>query len=188
LVSLNILVSLKMTDELKHASQAEHGSYERQDLQVSGILYFLLTLGIVTLLCIFGIRGLYAFLDHRARAVQPPISPLITNVPEDTRHIPRGYPQATFPNPRLEEDERGQLNDIRLAQENTLYSYGWVDQQAGTVRIPIDRAIDLLVQRGLPVRQDSASAQTAIPNSEILAPQPGETAPANKARKKSVKK
>ena len=30
-----------------------------------------------------------------------------------------------------------------------LHSYGWVDQQAGIVRIPIDRAMTLLTERGL---------------------------------------
>ena len=178
-----------MTDEIKHESHAAHGSYERQDLQVAGILYFLLTLGIVTVLCIFGIRGFYAFLQHHAKASQPVVSPLITNVPEDTLHIPRGYPQAAFPNPRLEEDERGQLKDIRLAQENTLYSYGWVDQNAGTVRIPIDRAMDLLVQRGLPVRQESGStASVASSNSKIAMHDSNQTRPATEAQKKSVKK
>jgi hypothetical protein len=172
-----------MTDELKPGSQAAHGSYERQDLQVRGILYFLLTLGIVTVLCIFGIRGLYAFFQHHAKASQPAVNPLITNVPEDTLHIPRGYPQATFPSPKLEEDERGQLNDIRRAEENTLYSYGWVDEKAGTVRIPIDRAMDLLVQRGLPVRQENISAPNAASaNSE------DEKKPETKTQKKSGKK
>ena len=80
------------------------------------------------------------------------MNPLVTNVPEDTRHIAPGYPQGTFPNPKLEEDERGQLNGIRMNEEKTLYSYGWVDEKAVTVRIPIERAMDLLVQRGLPVR------------------------------------
>jgi hypothetical protein len=45
------------------------------------------------------------------------------------------------------------LNDIRLREENILSTYGWADQNAGTVHIPIDRAMDLLAQRGLPVRQ-----------------------------------
>jgi hypothetical protein len=175
-----------MTDEVNHGKHAEHGSYERQDLQVSGILYFLLTLGIGTVLCVFGIRGFYAFLQHHAKASQPAVSPLIMNAPEDTVHIPRGYPQATFPNPKLEEDERGQLNDIRLAQENTLYSYGWVDQNAGTVRIPIDRAMDLLVQRGLPVRAN-ASDESANASSAI-APESGEVKRATKAQKRGVKK
>ena len=36
--------------------------------------------------------------------------------------------------------------------EKELYSYGWVDEKAGTVHIPIERAMDLIAQRGLPVR------------------------------------
>ena len=61
--------------------------------------------------------------------------------------------QDQFPAPQLEINERTELNDIRLREENILSTYGWVDQNAGTVHIPIDRAIDLLAQRGLPVRQ-----------------------------------
>jgi hypothetical protein len=154
-----------MSDQTKHENG--HGSFERQDLQVSGILYFLLGLVVVTAICLVGLRGVYAFLDHREKALQPAVNPLVTNVPADTRHIAPGYAQGAFPNPKLEEDERGQLNGIRLEEEETLYSYGWVDEKAGTVRIPIDRAMDLLVQRGLPVRaqnmaSDAPTTQTAI--------------------------
>jgi hypothetical protein len=141
-----------MTDETKHGNTEEHGTFEYQDLKAAGILYFLLTIGVVTVLCMFGLKGLYNYLDAREKASQPPVNPLVTNVPTDTRHIAPGYPQSVFPSPRLEVDERGQLNGIRLNEEQTLYSYGWVDEKAGTVRIPIDRAMGLLVQRGLPVR------------------------------------
>jgi len=88
------------------------------------------------------------------------VNPLVTAAPEDTRHIAPGYPQAVFPNPKLEEDERGQLNGIRLREEQTLYSYGWVDEKAGTVHIPIERAMDLLVQRGLPVHSQNAADES----------------------------
>jgi hypothetical protein len=145
-----------MTDHLKPGTPPGNAGFERQDLQVRGILYFLLALIVVTLLSLFGLRGLYVFLDHREKASQPPVDPLITNVPEDTRHIAPGYPQSVFPNPKLEEDERGQLNSILVNEEKSLYSYGWVDEKAGIVRIPIERAMDLLVQRGLPVRPQGA--------------------------------
>src|SRR5208282_2384905 len=59
----------KMSDQTKHENG--HGSFERQDLQVSGILYFLLSLVVVTALCLVGLRGVYAFLDHREKALQP---------------------------------------------------------------------------------------------------------------------
>jgi len=148
-----------MSDQTKHENG--HGSFERQDLQVSGILYFLLSLVVVTALCLVGLRGVYAFLDHREKALQPAVNPLVTNVPADTRHIAPGYPQAAFPNPKLEEDERGQLNGIRLEEEQTLHSYGWIDDKAGIVRIPIERAMDLIVQRGLPVRPQGAPGEAA---------------------------
>ena len=145
----------------KHESVNGHGSYERQDLQVSGILYFLLALVVATVLCVFGLRGFYAFLDHHERASQPAVNPLVTNVPEDTRRIAPGYPQSAFPDPKLEEDERGQLNSIRMREEQELYSYGWVDEKAGTVHVPIERAMDLIVQRGLPVRGQGPASETA---------------------------
>ena len=155
-----------MSDETKHENAAGHGSYERQDLKVSGILYFLLGLVVVTLLCILALRALFAFLEHREKALQPPVSPLVTNVPTDSRRVAPGYPQSAFPNPKLEEDERGQLNEIRMNEEKTLYSYGWIDEKAGTVHIPIERAMDLLVQRGLPVRSQGAAGENAAPKTE----------------------
>lgn len=149
-----------MTDETKHGTAA-HGGYEHQDMGPSGIFYFLLALAVGIALSLVGLRGLYVYLDHREKAAQPAVSPLVTNVPTDTRHIAPGYPQAAFPSPKLEEDERGQLNGILLNEEKTLYSYGWVDEKAGTIHIPIERAIDLLVQRGLPVRPQGAVADNA---------------------------
>jgi len=153
-----------MSNETKPENTAGHGNYERQDLNAAGIIYFLLALSLATALCAFGIRGFFAYLEHREKATQPAVSPLLTNVPEDTRHVTPGYPQTAFPNPKLEEDERGQLNGIRMEEEKTLYSYGWVDEKAGTVHIPIERAMDLLVERGLPVRPQGAAAQNQEAN------------------------
>lgn len=171
-----------MTDEIKHETPS-HGDYEHQDLRPSGVFYFLLVLAVATLLCILGIRGLYSFLEHHEKASQPEVNPLVTNIPTDTRHVPRGYPQSAFPNPKLEEDERGQLNDIRMNEDKELYSYGWVDQQAGTVHIPIERAMDLLVQRGLPVRSQGAGENAFAENESG-----DKESTASKAEKKGIKK
>jgi|ERR1700692_207662 len=149
-----------MTDEnRKPENAAGHGSYEHQDLQVSGILYFLLTLVVVTGICLVVLWGLFGYFDRYAKSSQPAVNPLITHVPEDTRHVAPGYPQITFPDPKLEEDERGQLNVIRMNEQKELYSYGWVDEKAGTVHIPIERAMDLIVQRGIPVRPRGESGE-----------------------------
>src|SRR5258708_31133126 len=148
-------------ENTKHENAAGHGSYERQDLRVPGILYFLLAIVVATVICLFGLKGLYAFLEHHEKASQPAVNPLVAHVPEDTRRVAPGYPQGTFPSPKLEEDERGQLNDIRMNEEKVLYSYGWEDEKAGTVHIPIERAMDLLVERGLPVRSQGAASAAA---------------------------
>ncbi|MFZ0419095.1 MAG: hypothetical protein WAM04_13435 [Candidatus Sulfotelmatobacter sp.] len=149
-----------MSDHIKPENSAEHESFEHQDLKAAGIVYFLLTLVVLIMLSMFGLRGLYAYLDRREKASQPAVNPLVTSVPEDTLHIAPGYPQTAFPSPKLEEDERGQLNGIRLQQDDILYTYGWVDEKAGTVHIPIERAMDLLVQRGLPLRPQGAADES----------------------------
>jgi hypothetical protein len=143
----------------KNKSGHGHGSFERRDIGVAGIIYFFAGLAAATLVIHFMLAGLYDFLDKREKAQQPAVNPLITNVPADTRKIPFNYPEKAFPTPRLEQDERTQLNDIRLAEEQKLASYDWVDQKAGTVRIPIDRAMELVAQRGLPVRPQEAATQ-----------------------------
>jgi hypothetical protein len=137
-----------------------HGDFERRDISAAGIIYFFVGLAAAALIISFLLAGLYDFLDKREKAQQPQVNPLITNVPADTRQIPFNYPEKAFPTPRLEQDERTQLNDIRMAEEQKLSSYDWIDQKAGTVRIPIDRAMDLVAQRGLPVRTQEAARQS----------------------------
>ena len=144
----------------KNKSGHGHGAFERRDIGVAGIIYFFAGLAAATLVIHFVFACLYDFLDKREKAHQPAVNPLITNVPADTRQIPFNYPEKAFPTPRLEQDERTQLNDIRMAEEQKLSSYDWVDQKAGTVRIPIDRAMELVAQRGLPVRTQEAAAQS----------------------------
>jgi hypothetical protein len=154
-----------MSNDPHFANSNGNGGYERRDIGVAGVLYFLLGLAVAGLLVYFIVIGLYSYLEKRSEAEQAPINPLITAVPADTRRIPKEYPQTVFPNPKLEEDERGQLNGIRLQEEQTLSTYDYVDQKAGAVRIPIDRAMELVAQRGLPVRTQEASqgASAAAP-------------------------
>jgi hypothetical protein len=141
-----------MTDELHPANSNGNADYERRDIGVAGVVYFLVGILVALVFTYFIVDGLYHYLDKRSEAEQAPLNPLVTNAPADTRHIATDYPQDAFPNPRLETDECGQLNAIRLKEEQTLSTYDWLDKNAGTVRIPIDRAMDLIAQRGLPVR------------------------------------
>jgi hypothetical protein len=46
------------------------------------------------------------------------------------------------------------LKETQAAEEALLHSYGWVDRAAGVVHIPIQQAMELLLQRGIPVRTE----------------------------------
>ena len=54
------------------------------------------------------------------------------------------------PPPRLQITPAQDLYQFRESEHDLLHSYEWVDKDKGVVRIPIDRAIDLLAERGLP--------------------------------------
>ena len=59
------------------------------------------------------------------------------------------------PSPRLQTMATQKLDLVktRAGEDQVLNTYAWVDRKTGVVRIPVDRAIELLAQRGLPVRE-----------------------------------
>ena len=67
----------------------------------------------------------------------------------------------TFPTPRVQIDDGNQdIADLHAREDLLLDNYTWVDQSKGTVRIPIERAMELIAQHGLPVApavQDAAA-------------------------------
>ena len=70
------------------------------------------------------------------------------------------------PPPNLQTRPVQDFEAFRAREEGVLESYGWVDQKAGIVRIPIEEAMRLLVERGLPSPAPSpAAAETAKPGS-----------------------
>ena len=112
--------------------------HETSDANNRGVIVF----GVA--ICCLVIAGLlvskavfHYFVRHQG--LGPPASPF-----ENVRMLP--------PEPRLQVSAPKDLKQYKGAQEEILNSYGWVDQNAGVVRIPIERAMDILSQRGLPLR------------------------------------
>jgi len=69
----------------------------------------------------------------------------------DTNKTAEALRQGVIPpEPRIEVAPYEQLQQLRTREDHILSSYAWVDQKAGTVRVPIDRAIDMLAAKGLP--------------------------------------
>ena len=70
---------------------------------------------------------------------------------------PNLQPLERFPKPNLNiDDDHAQRMSLYRTQNVELNSYGWVDRTNGIVRIPIDRAMDLILQRGLPTQTNGA--------------------------------
>ena len=83
------------------------------------------------------------------------------------------YPLAAGEERRLPAAPRLQAIPLREGyefreQENAeLRNYGWVDRNAGTVRLPIDQAMQLTVSRGLPARPPQ-EGQVAAPSPALM--------------------
>jgi hypothetical protein len=147
-------------EEIKHDPSEE--AYEHQDLSASTIYAFLISLLVGGLIVYFIVWGMYRYMDARIREHQPPPNPLVQQAETDTRTVPPDEIKK-FPEPRLEKNERIEITDFRLKEEQILNSYGWIDQKAGIVHIPIDHAMELLAQRGLPTTPKAG----AVPPSEV---------------------
>ncbi|MBO0911681.1 MAG: hypothetical protein J2P13_07790 [Acidobacteria bacterium] len=140
-----------MTDDRARVhGHKNHGNdlgFEREDLGSRPIFGFLISLAILGILIYYVIWGIFYFLDTFNRRNQQARTPLV-QVESNTREVRTRHIQR-FPEPRLEEDERGELAGFRYKEEEKLNSYGWVDEKTGVAHIPIDRAIELTAQRGL---------------------------------------
>jgi hypothetical protein len=131
-----------------HYSDAElHNqdvAHEEADINIRTVLTFAVGLAVVVAVSA-GLMGImFRVLSNQAAAKDPQVSPLA---------LPSGQRP---PEPSLLTNEPAGLRRFRDEETRSLDGYGWVDQQAGVARVPIEEAKKLLVQRGLPVRASGA--------------------------------
>jgi hypothetical protein len=131
-------------DQKVHDHGHEHGnpsvSHERRDVNVFQISAFGIGLLLGCIVVVFAMWGMFSYLFKR----------------EDARNV--GNASATMlneraklpPEPRLQAEPKVELKDLKADEETILNSYGWIDPNKGIVRIPIDQAIDIVAQKGLP--------------------------------------
>jgi hypothetical protein len=162
-----------------------HGNeYEREDLASKGVFAFMIGLAVTGVIVYFIVVGMYHFLDDYEKRQMTSASPLAASQPQaDIHYIPydpgKDSVAQSFKNngaPMLEINERGQLRDFLTKQEDQLNSYGWIDEKDGVAHIPIERAMELMVERGIPVYPESQQKQGASAASENSVPnQPSST-------------
>jgi hypothetical protein len=119
--------------------------YEHTDADVVILAKFGLWLAISAIVIHFGLLFAFDLLVGRYEAKVEPEFPLAV-----------GAAQPRLPaEPRLQRSPANEIYEFRRKEDAVLHGYGWVDKNAGTVRIPIDEAMRLTVERGLPARADA---------------------------------
>src|SRR5271155_5622305 len=135
------------------ASGGEAGpGYETRDVNVSALLKFAVSLAVVLIVVSFGMKWTFGYFA-KTQTLGPAATPF-----ENERTIP--------PLPRLQVAPQREIHDYWESQQGIVKSYGWVDRHNGVVRIPVDRAMRILLARGLPARS-AAAAKAAAAGGEM---------------------
>lgn len=134
--------------------EALERGHESRNPPVSGIFFAagLVVLMIAgSLLVVWWVMGAWT----KTRSLDPSVRVRGTIV------APSVEPLTRFASPHLQLSPHADLVVLRAREDAELTNYGWINRPAGVVRLPIDRAMDLLLQRGLPTRPTNAVAHTA---------------------------
>ncbi|HEX3892554.1 MAG TPA: hypothetical protein VHW46_08275 [Terracidiphilus sp.] len=146
--------------------------YEQSDVRVTGIIVFLTSLAIFVAVCGIITYGMGKLINAWMNKEDGPTSKWVTtvdvrqlgNLPTDPelQHKMAELTQR-FPTPRIQTDDGNQdVADLHQREDLLLDNYSWVDQSQGKVRIPVDRAMELLAQRGLPVAPATTQQATLM--------------------------
>ncbi|HEX8031068.1 MAG TPA: hypothetical protein VF491_21520 [Vicinamibacterales bacterium] len=150
--------------DLEYGPNPPGAKYEHTDIDVSVGYKFALWLAVAMLISAGIVYGTFWFFEGRERSANA---------------VAQKYPLAVGqhkepPAPNLQKQPFKDVYELRLGEAAKLGSYGWVDKDGGIARIPIDRAMDVMLERGFPARpdggnalnvvtQDSSSGRTIVP-------------------------
>lgn len=129
--------------------------YETRDANPASLVRFGIGLALVLVVVWAGMHWLDNFYG-KVQSLGPAATPF--QLEEQNQNPPL---------PRLQVDPKEDLKLLRERQSRDLDSYGWVDRDRGIVHIPIDRAIDLVLERGMLTARGSAPAAGAAPEKQV---------------------
>ncbi len=113
-------------------------SHEANRLQLRGLVYFAVALVGVTALVQLALAFVMQGFSREEKTLESMALPRFAG---DT---------GEYPSPRIEADPATELGRMKAEDLGQLNGYGWVDRKAGVAHIPVDRAIEILAQKGLP--------------------------------------
>ena len=111
--------------------------------------------GAALLIVIWAIVGLlsfyFSYLSHYRAEISPPALPYEEGAPK----LP--------PEPRLQPSPTADLHELKAREDDVLNHYRWIDRANGVVGIPVNRAIELIAQRGIPPQKAPADLVLSKP-------------------------
>jgi hypothetical protein len=156
--------------------------YEKEDASARAVIKVGMVLGAATIFAAvftLGVFKLLAFREDKAQAATPdsPVWVRSSQPPEPRLQATIKEQNGVLTSPQVD------LATLRREERALLGSYGWVDKQAGTVRIPIDDAMRLYAERGAQAEAQAPAAATPAPSAEpplapASEPTPAPVAPA----------
>ena len=134
-----------MADEHVHEENPDV-RYEVADANIRQVVFAGIGLAVATAIACFAMYFLFNLLKQSGGPAQT-VNPMAP---------PRTLP----PEPRVEEKPWMQHVNVLTKDDQILNTYGWTNKGAGLVRIPIDKAMDIVVQHGLPAVAPGQTPQT----------------------------
>jgi hypothetical protein len=139
-----------------HSADAEYlpvpgSTYEHTDADAGAIVRFGAWLIGIAIITHIALAVVFAGAISWSRETAEPRYPLAS-----------GQQAPKPPAPVLQQYPDRDMTAFRRADRGNLESYGWVDQATGRVHIPIEEAIRLTLERGLPAREPQGGA-TEVP-------------------------
>lgn len=126
----------------KHHHEGHGGErdYADRDIHLGAIIKSGLVIAVFVAATFWGAREMIRWVEKTLPAGETAASPFA-----EQRVLP--------PEPRLQVDEKRTLEEQRAHDRKMIETYDWVDARSGIVRIPVERAMDLALERGFPVSE-----------------------------------
>ena len=134
-----------MSDPYATNGHAAH-SHEKSDASPGSVAGFELALLLLCAIAMALMAGLFYYLTKREAVADTSRSPLSTE-------------RVAPPAPNLQISPTADLEQLGAEEETRLHTYGWVDQKQQIVRIPVEKAMDIVAERGLPAALPAAIGQ-----------------------------
>ena len=151
--------------DIEYGPNPPGAKYEHTDIDVNVGYKFALWLTVAMVISIGIVYGTFWFFEGRERSA---------NERAQKYPLAASQPARTPPAPNLQTQPFQDLYQLRAAEDKKLVEYGWVDKDGGVTHIPINRAMEVMLQRGFTSRaeggdaknvvtQDSSSGRTIVP-------------------------